>query len=161
MKNNMLRNFLRLIAAVWCCGLTIFVMSIMLCRTDLVIDLLTSKAVICVLCIVVSGGIGFIVGTIVCSLRTAHLIEAREKKISNLEHDLKKTKSDLNEACKIIKKFSKQHQKQLSQEENNRRNDILSQIVGLSDPIEEPVEEETDLQEEEFDDTLSDTESET
>ena len=160
MKNNMLRNFLRLIATVWCCGLTIFVLAILLCRTDWVIELLTSKLVTCVLCIVISGGIGFIVGTIVCSMRTAHLIDVRDTKITTLANELKSVKSDYSEARKIIQKFNKHQQVLLYQKENNRRNDIMSQIVGLSDPIEEPAEEETVLQEEEFDDTLSDTESE-
>lgn len=149
MKSNILKKFLRLTGIVWGTALTVMVFAVMLCKSEWVVELLTSTVLVAVLCLVIGGGVGFIAGTIVCYLNTAKAVEARDQKIEALEKErnvLMKVIRDSDEARSTLETSNKPSSK--------KGTNILKEIEGFSLPSDEANH---DLQEE----TLSeDTESE-
>jgi len=146
MKSNILKKFLRLIGVVWGTALTIIVFAVMLCKSEWIVELLTSTVLVAVLCLVIGGGVGFIAGAIVCYLNTANAVETREQKIENLETENNELKKLLNKARADLAHLNR------PQSKKNNTN-ILKEIEGLSIPSDE--ETNTDLQEESSEDTPS------
>ena len=145
MKSNILKKFLRLIGVVWGTALTIIVFAVMLCKSEWIVELLTSTVMVSVLCLVIGGGVGFIAGAIVCYLNTANAVEARDQKIENLE-------TENNELKKLLNK-TRADLATLNQPQTKKNNtNILKEIEGFSIPSDEANH---DLQEESSEDTTS------
>ena len=145
MKSNILKKFLRLIGVVWGTALTIIVFAVMLCKSEWIVELLTSTVLVAVLCLVIGGGVGFIAGAIVCYLNTANAVETREQKIENLETENNELKKLLNKARADLAHLNR------PQSKKNNTN-ILKEIEGFSIPSDEANH---DLQEASSEDTTS------
>lgn len=137
MKSNILKKFLRLTGIVWGAALTVMVFAVMLCKSEWIVELLSSTVLVAVLCLVIGGGVGFIAGTIVCYLNTAKAVEARDQKIDELKTECDALKKDLHQAHATATTYSKPASKKNSH--------ILKEIEGLSLPSDEANH---DLQEE-------------
>lgn len=146
MKSNILKKFLRLTGTVWAIALTIIVFAVMLCKSEWIVELLTSTVLLAVLCLVIGAGVGFIAGAIVSYLNTANAVELRDQEIENLKKECNSLKKNLEQAHNTSASYNKPS--------SPKGTNILKEIEGFYLPSDEANH---DLQEE----TLSeDTESE-
>ena len=145
MKSNILKKFLRLTGIVWAIALTIMVFAVMLCKSEWIVELLTSTVLVAVLCLVIGAGVGFIAGAIVCYLNTAKAVEARDEKIETLQKERDSYKKDLERVRSSTATYTTP---------SSKGNNILKEIEGFFLPTDEANH---DLQEETFsEDTTSD-----
>lgn len=147
MKSNILKKFLRLTGIVWATALTIMVFAVMLCKSEWIVELLTSTVLVAVLCLVIGGGVGFISGAIVIYLNTANAIESRDQKIKNLKTQCDVLTKDLDKARADLKP---------TQSKKNTNTNIFKEIEGFHLPTDEANH---DLQEETFSEDTTSEES--
>ena len=142
MKSNILKKFLRLTGTVWAIALTIIVFAVMLCKSEWIVELLTSTVMVAVLCLVIGVGVGFIAGAIVCYLNTAKTVEARDEKIEALEKERDTLTQNLNMARSAMAPINQPHAKKTN-------NNIIKEIEGFSLPSDEAnhtLQEETSFE---------------
>jgi len=137
-------------------AVTIFAFFILFFRTDLVIELISSKPVLLLLGLTIGSTVGFLVGVFVTYSHFSKLLE-------NAETELKQTKRNLKSAQKVVnrlipeveqaRKFNSD--KSAEEAKNNcdkRAKQIFSAIGDLSENDTKPVvEEEVVTDDDEFD----------
>lgn len=122
-------------------AVTIFAFFIMFFRTDLIIELLSSKPVLLLMGLVVGSTVGFLVGVLITYHKFNTKLEKTEAKLEEKEEQLEETREQLQEATVIIKqlvsricKFKQRKANNTANKNNARRKDeLFSEIDDLSD----------------------------
>lgn len=150
-----LKNIARFAFMTFTSGITIFFFFILLCRTDLVFDLFSSKPVLLMLGLTIGAIIGLLVGAITTYLRFAKIVEEKDAEAKQLKKELKKAEKIVTKLLPEVQQARKFFSEKSAEEEKcnsvKRSKQVISEISDLSEnDIQPTTEEEVNADDEEF-----------
>lgn len=149
-----LKNIARFAFMTFTTGITIFFFFILLCRTDLVVDLFSSKPVLLMLGLTIGAIVGLLVGVITTYLRFAKILEERNSEVNRLKKDLRRAQNQVTRLLPEVEQARKFNSDKSAEEAKSncdkRAKQIFSAIGDLSENDAKPgAEEEVDANDDE------------